>query len=81
VFSYLRGIEATVRHDHSFTLTQGQDVEVIAVAWEKGGPTTPAEKRPDVRFHEVLHKASDQKATPSARSRKKAKAAASGGKD
>lgn len=83
VFSYLRGIEANVRHDHSFTLTQGQDIEVVAVAWEQGGPTTPAEKRPDVRFHEVLHKVSGQKATTSGRSRKKGKSAASeaGGKD
>lgn len=82
VFSYLRGIEANVRHDHSFSLTQGQDIEVIAVAWESGGPTTPAEKRPDVRFHDVLHKASDQKASGPARSRKKGKAAAaSGGKE
>lgn len=75
VFSYLRGIEASVRHDHSFSLTQGQDVEVVAVAWEQGGPTTPAEKRPDVRFHEVLHKASDGKAPAPARSRKKGKTA------
>jgi hypothetical protein len=82
VFSYLRGIEANVRHDHSFSLTQGQDIEVIAVAWESGGPTTPAEKRPDVRFHDVLHKASDQKASAPTRGRKKGKAAAaSGGKE
>lgn len=80
VFSYLRGIEAEVRHDHSFSLTQGQDVEVVAVAWEQGGPTTPAEKRPDVRFHEVMHKASAkaaaEKARGTTRSRKKGKAAA-----
>jgi len=83
VFSYLRGIEANVRHDHSFTLTAGQDIEVVAVAWEQGGPTTPAEKRPDVRFHEVLHKAAGQKATVPARSRKKGKSAPSepGGKE
>jgi hypothetical protein len=79
VFSYLRGIEASVRHDHSFSLTQGQDVEVVAVAWEKGGPTTPAEKRPDVRFHEVLHKASDKKAPAVTRPRKKGKPAAAAG--
>ncbi len=79
VFSYLRGIEAEVRHDRSFSLTQGQDVEVVAVAWEQGGPTTPAEKRPDVRFHEVMHKASAKAAAEKARatrSRKKGRAAA-----
>lgn len=80
VFSYLRGIEAEVRHDHSFSLTQGQDVEVVAVAWEQGGPTTPAEKRPDVRFHEVVHKTSGKKGSVDkaggpARSRKKGKTA------
>lgn len=62
IFSYLRGIEATVRQDHSFSLTSGQDIEVIAIGWESGGPTTPAEKRPDVRFHEVIKERQRSKA-------------------
>lgn len=59
VFSYLRGIEATVRASHSFTLADGKVLELKATAWEKGGPTTPVEQQPDIRFNAVTRSLSD----------------------
>ena len=65
VFSYLRGIEATVRSSHSFTLSDGKVLELKATAWEKGGPTTPVEQQPDVRFSSVVRSLSEMpKAAP-----------------
>ncbi len=65
VFSYLRGVEATVRASHSFTLSDGKVLELKATAWEKGGPTTPVEQQPDVRFNSVIRSLSDMpKAAP-----------------
>lgn len=54
VFSYLQGIEATVKNDYSFTLTDGKVLELRAVAWEQGGPTTPVEEQPAIRFVENI---------------------------
>lgn len=54
VFSYLRGIEATVKNDYSFTLTDGKVLELRAIAWEQGGPTTPVEEQPTIRFVENI---------------------------
>jgi hypothetical protein len=65
VFSYLRGIEATVRSTHSFTLSDGKVLELKATAWEKGGPTTPVEQQPDIRFNSTIRNLSDMpKAAP-----------------
>lgn len=50
VFSYLRGLEASLKSDHSFTLPDGKALELRVTAWEKGGPTTPVEEQPDIRF-------------------------------
>jgi len=59
VFSYLSGLEAVVRHDHSFTLTDGKVYQLRATAWEQGGPTTPVEEQPDIRFNETIRSMSD----------------------
>lgn len=59
VFSYLRGIEATVRASHSFTLSDGKVLELKVIGWEKGGPTTPVEQQPDIRFNSVVRNLSD----------------------
>lgn len=59
VFSYLRGLEATVRHDYSFSVTDGKVLELKTVAWERGGPTTPVEQQPDIRFGEKIRNMSD----------------------
>ncbi|HEX7671477.1 MAG TPA: hypothetical protein VF395_17915 [Polyangiaceae bacterium] len=54
VFSYLRGYKFEVKSSHAFTVTEGKTIELEAVAWEKGGVTTPLEQRPAVRYIEKI---------------------------
>lgn len=54
VFSYLRGYSFEVKSSHSFTVTAGKTVELQAIAFEKGGVTTPLEQRPAMRFVQNL---------------------------
>src|SRR6185369_7697139 len=54
VFSYLRGYRFEVRSSHSFTAVEGKTVNLQAVAYEKGGVTTPLEERPAVRYVEKV---------------------------
>ncbi|NRA34424.1 MAG: hypothetical protein HRU17_13880 [Polyangiaceae bacterium] len=54
VFSYLRGYRFEVKSTHSFTVTEGKTIKLEAIAWEKGGVTTPLEQRPDVRYTEKI---------------------------
>ena len=50
VFSYLRGYQFEVKGVHSFTVTEGKNIELDVGAFEKGGVTTPLEKRPGIRY-------------------------------
>lgn len=59
VFSYLRGMEAKVTSDHSFTLSEGKILELKATAWEQGGPTTPVEEQPAIRFQQTIRSIGD----------------------
>jgi hypothetical protein len=52
VFSYLRGYRFEVRSSHSFTAVEGKTINLEAVAYEKGGVTTPLEERPAIRYVE-----------------------------
>lgn len=54
VFSYLRGYQFEVKQSHSFSVTEGKEVVLDVIAWEKGGVTTPLEQRPGVRYVEKL---------------------------
>jgi len=54
VFSYLRGYRFEVRSSHSFTAVEGKTINLQAVAYEKGGVTTPLEERPAVRYMEKV---------------------------
>jgi hypothetical protein len=54
VFSYLRGYRFQVKSSHSFTVTEGKTIQLNAIAWEKGGVTTPLEQRPAVRYVENI---------------------------
>jgi hypothetical protein len=54
VFSYLRGYRFEVKSTHSFTITEGKTMELVATAYEKGGVTTPVEQRPAIRFNEKV---------------------------
>lgn len=68
VFSYLRGMEANLTTDHSFTITGGKVIELDVTAWEKGGPTTPVEQQPDIRFGQKFRSASDSPSAAPAQS-------------
>jgi hypothetical protein len=52
VFSYLRGYRFEVRSSHSFTAVEGKTTRLHAIAYEKGGVTTPLEERPAIRYVE-----------------------------
>ncbi len=54
VFSYLRGYKFEVRSSHSFTAVEGKTMNLQAVAYEKGGVTTPLEERPAIRYAEKM---------------------------
>jgi hypothetical protein len=54
VFSYLRGYRFEVRSSHSFTAVEGKTINLDAIAYEKGGVTTPLEERPAIRYVEKV---------------------------
>jgi len=54
VFSYLRGYQFEVKQSHSFSVTEGKELDLDVISWEKGGVTTPLEQRPAVRYLERL---------------------------
>lgn len=64
VFSYLRGYRFEVRSSHSFTAVEGKTINLQAVAYEKGGVTTPLEERPAVRYVEKVVTGLADGATP-----------------
>lgn len=67
VFSYLRGYKFEVRSSHSFTAVEGKTLNLQAVAYEKGGVTTPLEERPAIRYVEKVQSGlADTSATPAA---------------
>lgn len=50
VFNYLKKYKFTVRSSHTFTATEGKGTDIKVVAFERGGVTTPLEKRPAFDF-------------------------------
>ncbi len=50
VFKYLNKYTFTVRSSHTFTAAEGKSTRIEAVGFEKGGPTTPLDKRPALDF-------------------------------
>jgi hypothetical protein len=54
VFSYLKGYKFDVRSTHSFRAIEGKTITLQAIAYEKGGVTTPLEERPSVRYFEKI---------------------------
>ena len=79
VFSYLRGYRFELKSSHSFTVTEGKTVELEAVAWEKGGVTTPLEQRPAVRYVEKLKSGVSEGTTSQSPAASSGKSGASGG--
>ncbi len=50
VFKYLNKYTFTVRSSHTFTAAEGKATRVEVVGYEKGGSTTPLDKRPAIDF-------------------------------
>jgi hypothetical protein len=50
VFEYLKKYKFTVRSSHTFTVAEGKMTDITVVGYERGGATTPMEKRPAVDF-------------------------------
>lgn len=53
VFKYLRGYKFTVRSSHPFTVGEGKHVQITVKGYERGGMTTPLDKRPAVEFKDT----------------------------
>jgi hypothetical protein len=64
VFSYLRGYRFEVKSSHAFTVTEGKTIQLEAIAYEKGGVTTPLEQRPAIRYVEKVGALSAPGASP-----------------
>ena len=58
VFAYLKGYRFKVRSTYTFTVPEGRVATVHVVGYEKGGPTTPLEERPAVRYVERVERQS-----------------------
>ncbi|MEM7136822.1 MAG: dihydrolipoamide acetyltransferase [Myxococcota bacterium] len=56
VFSYLKGYRFKVRSTYNFSVPEGRVATVVVVGYEKGGPTTPLEERPAVRYIERIER-------------------------
>jgi hypothetical protein len=52
IFAYLKGYAFKTRSSYTFTVTEGQEIHLEVVGFEKGGATTPLEERPAVRYVE-----------------------------
>ncbi|MFZ1864607.1 MAG: hypothetical protein WAU39_10325 [Polyangiales bacterium] len=56
VFAYLKGYRFKVRSMYTFTVPEGRITTLHVVGYEKGGPTTPLEERPAVRYIERVER-------------------------
>ncbi|HSN82952.1 MAG TPA: hypothetical protein VLS88_10270 [Polyangiales bacterium] len=56
VFAYLKGYRFNVRSMYTFTVPEGRVSTVHVVGYEKGGPATPLEERPAIRYIERVER-------------------------
>lgn len=56
VFAYLKGYRFKVRSTYTFAVPEGRVTTVHVVGYEKGGPATPLEERPAVRYIERVER-------------------------
>jgi hypothetical protein len=54
IFSYLKGYKFEIRSSRSFTALEGKTVAIRVIGYEQGGPTTPIEEKPAVRYTEKV---------------------------
>jgi hypothetical protein len=64
VFEYLKKYKFTVRSSHTFTVAEGKASSITVVGYERGGATTPMEKRPAIDFRVTV--VAESPATPKA---------------
>jgi hypothetical protein len=65
VFAYLKGYKFTARSSHSFTATEGKQLQLKVVGYEKGNAvTTDPKDRPAVDFREAVTDESGKAAKP-----------------
>ena len=58
MFAYLKGYRFRVRSTYTFTVPEGRVSTLQVVGYEQGGPTTPLEERPAVRYIERVERQS-----------------------
>jgi hypothetical protein len=56
VFSYLKGYRFKVRSTYTFAVPEGRMSTLYVVGYEKGGPATPLEDRPAIRYIERVER-------------------------
>lgn len=56
VFAYLKGYRFKLRSTYTFAVPEGRVANLQVVGYEKGGPTTPLEDRPAVRYIERVER-------------------------
>jgi hypothetical protein len=55
MFTYLKGYKFTARASHTFTATEGKQLQLKVVGYEKGNPiTTDPKDRPAIDFKETI---------------------------
>jgi hypothetical protein len=65
LFSYLKGYKFTAKSSHTFTATEGKQIQLKVVGFEKGNPvTTDPKDRPSVDFRESILADKDTVAKP-----------------
>jgi hypothetical protein len=64
VFKYLNKYTFQVRSSHTFNAGEGRTTKIEASGYEKGGATTPMEKRPAIDFKQTLIAAEKPDAKP-----------------
>jgi hypothetical protein len=58
---YLNKYKFTVRSSHTFTASEGKGTSIRSVAFERGGASTPLEKRPAIDFKVTVSEAAKEK--------------------
>jgi hypothetical protein len=58
---YLNKYKFTVRSSHTFTASEGKGTSIRAVAFERGGASTPLEKRPAIDFKVTVSEGTKEK--------------------
>ncbi len=61
VFSYTQGYLFRVRSSYSFSVAEGETINIRVIGYEKSGPTVPMQDRPAIRFGKKIAKEVEKK--------------------